>query len=291
MRAHEQQAAPFIVGVPRSGTTLLRLMLDAHPELAIPPETHFIAEFIQWGAARISAECFGQFVVQSERWEDFHLSAPEFLDALKALQPFTRSAGLRCFYRLYARRFNKTRWGDKTPFYCLRMRAIQALLPEAHFVHIIRDGRDAFLSENRTWWAEGNLDIGVHAKFWKDTIAATRRNARFCNHFLELRYEDLLREPSRTLKKVCEFLKLPYRPEMLRYHDSAPARLRELGDLFEPDGTVVATKAERRKIHKLAHRPPDPSRAGCWRKEMSRAAQTTYASVAGKMLQDLGYEP
>jgi len=288
MRAHDQQGAPFIMGVPRSGTTLLRLMLDAHSDLAIPPETHFVGELAQRGAARLSAESFGRFLVQSERWEDFHLSAVELL---KALKPFTRSAGLRCFYRLYARCFDKNRWGDKTPLYCLNMREIQSVLPEAHFVHIIRDGRDAFLSENKTWWTEGNLDVGVHAKFWTDTIAATRRNARFCNHFLELRYEDLLREPARTLKKVCEYLKLPYRSEMLRYHDSAPARLRELGDLFEPDGTVGATRTERRRIHKLAHRPPDPSRIGCWREEMSLAAQTTYQSVAGKMLRNLGYEP
>lgn len=292
MKAQDQEAAPFIVGVPRSGTTLLRLMLDAHPALAIPPETHFVAEVAQRGAAHISAEGFGKFLVQSERWTDFRLSAAEFLDALKGLQPFTRSAGLRCFYRLYARRFNKNRWGDKTPLYGLHMRAIQSLLPEAHFVHIIRDGRDAFLSEQKTWWWDGgHLDIGVHAKTWKDTIAATRRNARFCHHFLEVRYEDLLRDPARTLKRVCAYLSLPFRPEMLRYHDSAPQRLRELGNLCEPDGTVRATKTERRSIHKLAHRPPDPSRIGCWRKEMSHAGQTTYQKIAGKLLQNLGYEP
>ena len=155
---------PIIIGAPRSGTTLLRFMLDSNPELAIPPETGFLAlgdQFTSQGEAL--REEFFQAVVdfppQVPNWEDFQIPQAVFWANLVELDPFTVSEGYRTFYRLYASRFTKRRWGDKTPVYCHHLETIAAVLPEAHFIHIIRDGRDVSISETDvvlTWMENRN---------------------------------------------------------------------------------------------------------------------------------------
>ena len=111
---------PVIVGSPRSGTTLLRLMLDAHPQLAIPPETGFLA--LGAGLADGAGDALENFCGNIMRhppdapnWPDFHLSADTLRAELGALDPFDVGAALRAFYRMYAARFGKSRWGEKTP--------------------------------------------------------------------------------------------------------------------------------------------------------------------------------
>src|SRR5262245_10657035 len=124
---------PVVIGAPRSGTTLLRFMLDAHPELAIPPETGFLAlgEALDAGAATDEGRrrAFGDQVMQFPReapaWPDFGLAEDRFRAALDAIDPFTAREGIRAFYRLYAERFGKSRVGDKTPSYCLHLEPIQ----------------------------------------------------------------------------------------------------------------------------------------------------------------------
>ncbi len=124
----DQPPAPFVVGVARSGTTLLRLMLDAHPELAIPPETHFIpkvksgraAEAVGEGEMRRRAH---EVITEHRRWPDFGLDADELRAPLRRrTEPFNRRDALRAFYGLYAGKQGKPRWGDKSPGYVRRMR-------------------------------------------------------------------------------------------------------------------------------------------------------------------------
>src|SRR5689334_4978208 len=140
------ETAPFIVGLSRSGTTLLRLMLDAHPELAIPPETHFIpegAKACQEPGAPRAASLKG--FPSTSTWSDFHLAADMLEARIASIEPFDLSDALRAFYGLYAERFGKRRWGDKTN-HLWNLKLIQSLLPEARFIHIVRDGRDVALS-------------------------------------------------------------------------------------------------------------------------------------------------
>ncbi|HKO60953.1 MAG TPA: sulfotransferase, partial [Pyrinomonadaceae bacterium] len=137
---------PFIVGVPRSGTTLLRLMCDAHPDLSVPPEMGFMPAVARLHSeARPARSAFLRAVTGLPSWQDANIDRAEFEAAVSAVEPFHVSEAIRTFYRTYARRFGKSRWGDKTPAYCLHMRDIERILPEARFIHIIRDGRDVGL--------------------------------------------------------------------------------------------------------------------------------------------------
>lgn len=145
-------AFPVLVGVPRSGTTLLRLMLDAHPQLAIPPETGFLMNPLD---AAVGPEALAkqicQFPSAAPAWADYGLEAAIFRAAAAQLSPQAEVGDvLRLFYRLYAERFTKPRSGDKTPGYLGLMPLVAKVLPEAHFIHIIRDGRDVALSWRKT---------------------------------------------------------------------------------------------------------------------------------------------
>src|SRR5206468_8178313 len=123
--------APFVVGVTRSGTTLLRLMLDAHPELAVPPETHFLTELIAAAGKRDAGpEALAEVIVGDRHWGDFALDRDEFRRRIAGLDGSGADEVARAFYSLYADREGKPRWGDKTPQYLKAMADIADLLPE-----------------------------------------------------------------------------------------------------------------------------------------------------------------
>ena len=281
--------AVYIVGVPRSGTTLLRLMLDAHPEVSIPPETHFVPAVLalRSDGDDLRREIFA-VVTGADSWPDFHVPAEAFRQALADIRPFDRAAALRCFYRLYAGRFGKARWGDKTPGYTNHLRAIQELLPEARFVHVIRDGRDVALSSRDLWFGPG-ADLEAQASNWLWRIREARQQGQGCTHYLEVRYEDLVVDTRVVLERVCRFLELPYDPIMEAYHHTAAARLNELGDRRYPNGSIMVPAERRRSFFAWTLRPPDVSRIERWRTEMPTDEKRCFEVIARDMLLDLGY--
>ncbi|MEI9963372.1 MAG: sulfotransferase [Caulobacteraceae bacterium] len=192
--------APFIVGVSRSGTTLLRMMLDAHPQLAIPFETHFLNRLVLAGDGLSPAQ-FLDLVVGTPSWPNLALDADEVARALGEITPFSATEGVRTVYRLCAARAGKARWGDKTPSYLAIMPAIQRLLPEARFVHIVRDGRDTALSFKGLWFGPGD-DVKAAARFWNERVRKARAQSAELGHYMEVRYEDLVLDPRAVLTRI-----------------------------------------------------------------------------------------
>ncbi|HVF28308.1 MAG TPA: sulfotransferase [Pyrinomonadaceae bacterium] len=265
---------PIIVGVPRSGTTLLRLMLDAHSQIAIPPETDFIPaatglvnplsrlfyrRFILFAQSRNArknlCEAFYRLVTGWHSWPDFHLSDEQFRTELSRLRPFTLSNGLRCFYRMYAARFDKPRWGDKTPKYGLHLNAIEHLLPESHFIHIIRDGRDVALSVKDLWFAPGK-GVEAIAADWRRRILTAREQGRRCRRYLEIRYEDVVINSEKVLGDICRFIEVPFEPGMNEYYRRAPGRLDELETMHVKYEGRIVPKEDRLRWHRLTTAPP-----------------------------------
>jgi hypothetical protein len=286
------QPMPIIVGFPRSGTTLLRMMLDAHPELAIPPETGFLAAVTALGGRDRSRErvfdLVTNFPPDAPAWRDFGISDEAFREELDRLPAFTPAEGVRCFYRLYARRFGKPRYGDKTPDYAAAMPAIGRLLPEAAFIHVIRDGRDAALSLRPLWFSPGS-DMRTLAAHWRDKIRVARRGAAHCARYLEVRYERLVTETVATLKEICGFLDLRYEDEMSRYDARAPSRLAEHRERVRHDGTILVTRERRLQQQWRTTTPPDATRIGQWRTAMTPGERREFEEVAGPLLRELGY--
>lgn len=284
---------PIIVGAPRSGTTLLRMMLDSHPALAIPPETGFLpacAALAAGGSADANAllDALERPGDPWSPWPDFTLDRAELADALSRLAPFSVAGGVRCFYRLYAAKHGKPLGGDKTPTYVEHIPAIAHLLPEARFVHIIRDGRAAAASLRPLWFAPSQ-DAGVLAEHWRDLVAAGRAAASAGHPVLELHYEALLADPEAALRRVTGFLGLNFDPAMLRHHDRAPARLAEHQGRVATDGTVLLTRDLRLDQQRLVREPLRRERAEAWRESLTPTDIRAFQARAGNLLAELGY--
>ncbi len=166
---------------------------------------------------------------------------------------------------------------------------ISKLLPEVRFIHIIRDGRDVALSYRGKWFGPGN-NIEELANHWVYRIRETRRQAQHLSHYMEIRFEDLVNDPETSLKTLCNFIELPFSPQMLEYYKTADSRLAEMENRYDSKGKVKLTKERRLEIFQLTNKPPDKNRIQCWRKEMSSEDRKRFEIVAGDLLRDLKYE-
>jgi hypothetical protein len=249
--------APFIVGVPRSGTTLLRLQLDAHPQLAIPPETGFgqlAARFESSGATR---DELLDALTALPTWQELGVERERLVGVFEDVPRWSVGAGLRAYYRTYAAAQGKSRYGDETPEHAGCMGVLERALPEARFIHVIRDGRDVAASLRGLPFAPGDGGIAAIAAFWRDTIWRARLDGTRLRHYIEVRYEHLVAEPEAVLRELCAFLELPFEASMLRACEAGQ----------------------------------DPDLVGRWRESLSEYELTRFERFAGGALDDLGYQP
>lgn len=262
---------PFIVGVPRSGTTLLRLMLDSHPDLAIPAETYFITDFDR--GTSVSADHFLFHLREASGWVDFNFKSSEFIASIHSIDPFNIPAGIRAFHTAYADTFGKSRWGHKSPDYLEFMELIESFLPEVHFIHVVRDGRDVSLSQSV---ASGHIVMDC-VRVWAHRLFHLYDSAFKPPHFLEIRFDDLILNPAGTLQSICDFIELEFTPQMLYYHKYAKARMENI-------------PPEKATWFDLTHYKPDTSRLQVWRREMSPEDNAIAVGIAGSLLDRFGYD-
>ncbi len=201
----------FILGCPRSGTTLLQVLLDSHPALAIPPESFIFDRFgpllDTYGDLRNPARlrALAADLLADERIRDWGLRATT--DDLLGRTAEPSAAGLfDALFSLYARQQGKSRWGDKTPQHALRIPELLAVYPRAKIIHLIRDGRD--VAESTARIAIGPCSILAIARRWNrymDTVAAATAGLP-ADQFLEVRFEDLVRDPAAERRRIMSFL-------------------------------------------------------------------------------------
>lgn len=297
MTAELRPVAALIVGVPRSGTTLLRLMIDRHPLVAIPPETGFVAGLADrcmsqpdwYPTPHEFVDHVSNFPPDAPAWRDFSMTTDDLLNDCLALDSFSVSQGLRCFYGRYANGQGKHMWGDKTPTYGPHVASIQRLLPEVRVVHIIRDGRDVAASLRQQWFAPSDQcdQLGT---FWRDQILSTRQAATDVDHYLEIRYESLILDTEQQLRLVCAHLDIPFDSAMLSYFQAAPTRLTEHHARYRKDGALVVSRQRRLVQQQWVTQPPSPERIGSWKTQLSDHDLAQFLSTAGPLLDDLGYQ-
>ena len=235
-RAMAADRPVFVIGCPRSGTTLLTLMLSSHSRIAIPPETRFLLPLFrrrrEFGdlTQRRNRRRLARAVVRRRGTKFRHLG----LDAAQVRKdivtgPPTIGSALAAPYRRYAVDRGKARWGDKRPSYFRNVALIRALFPDAQVVHLVRDPRDCVGSLKRVrWWRHGT--VGAVAT-WVHAVDCARDAQRLLpgGAFHELRYEDLVAEPRAELQRLCDFLGEDFEDAMLAPQAEAarlPARQR-----------------------------------------------------------------
>lgn len=274
-----------MVGAHRSGTTLTWLMLDAHPELALTPETQFFSALHEVWMRTGDPERLLQALLDHPRWFTLGLADATLRERLRVQPADDLGEFLRTVFALYSATRGKPRWGDKTPEYVLEMPRIAEALPEAQFIHVIRDGRDVALSIVRLWF--GPSSIGEAAHWWADWVRRARRDARAHGlAYTEVRFEDLVTDPEPELVRLCGLLSLRFDAAMLD-HRTALAKhawlLEHMGRLGTPQHQVSALAG------RIAQ-PPDRERIAVWRREMSAGDRRRFERIAGDLLEELGYE-
>ena len=265
----------IVLGVRRSGTTLLRVMLDRNPELAVPDESYFVPQLARRHRTPVDPAAFLDDLRRLPTLVDWGLS-PASVQA--RLRPgMTTDDAIAAVFAAYAAERGKARWGDKTPLYMQHVDLLERLFPDARFVHLIRDGRDAalsFLSVQAGLMTEGwghPRDAAGFACQWATEVASARElGARVGGQrYRELRYEALVADPEGELRTVCSFAGLEYDPAMLDY---------------------VGQTDSARKAHQQRLNEPPRQNVREWRTEMSESDRHAFEEVAGALLAELGYE-
>jgi hypothetical protein len=266
----------FIVGMQRSGTTMLRLMLNAHRNLAVPFESGFIPSVYQdlskYGDLRIrenAAACLSDICQRDMPKRGKLIEDPE---RVLAHQIRGYADLVRAIFEEYAKGRGKHRWGDKTPTHVVDLDLLWNLFPSCRVIHLVRDGRDVALSLLSTEWGPNNLLKIADDWRWK-TVLGHKMGAFLGEQYLEVRYEDLVLNPDQVLRQICGFLQEPYDENMLLYDTSAQSEM-------PPDSL---------KWHRTSVSRPDPNKIGMWKSRMSMSDRILFEQVAGGELQLFGY--
>ena len=274
----------FIVGSTRSGTTLLQRLVDAHPQVAVVNETHWITRYFEKRTGLtpegfVTPELIPK-LLEYRRFPKMKVGREELERLLNSDQPISYSSFVSAIFDLYGQRKGKSLVGDKTPGYVQSLRTLHGLWPTAKFVHIIRDGRDVCLSMvnwkkahvaagRRATWTED--PVSTAALWWKQRVRLGREDGRALGPelYYEIRYETLVSQPATECAALCDFLGLPYDDAMLRFYEG-----RE-----KADPGLDAKKAWR------------PITLGLrdWRSQMTLDDIECFEAAAGDLLDELGY--
>jgi hypothetical protein len=267
----------FIVGCGRSGTTLLRLTLDRHPDLAIPGESHFIPYV--WRERRtytargdVDARRLAERIVRSPHVRLWGIPHEALRRRIAELHDPDLGSVIAAVFQAYADAQGKPRWGDKTPRYVRHLDLLDRLFPNARFLHVIRDGRDVALSYLSLPWGPATVRQAA-LKWRRDVSAGLHAGRRLGDRYLEVRYESLVNDPAAVLEGICAFAGLTWKDEMLEGGGDA-------GRLYLPE--------ELRRFHTASLGAPRPGLRD-WRSQMDPEDLWAFEAIAGDTLEQAGY--
>lgn len=274
----------FVVGSDRSGTTLLRLYLNAHPELAVPSESWFLIDlFGRFGpTARLDSgdvEAALDIVSEHPRFVDgWSVDVATLRSELVPRAPLAMAELVDALFRAEAGIGAAGRWGDKTPEYASHIAALRACFPGAQFVHIVRDGRDVYLSLAAKRWADRGHTPYELGRYWRGVVgsAAAAGKRLGPDTYLEVRYEDLVLDTSATLERVTAFLGVPFTSELLSAHEDADE--------------IITPKERKAGVHDKLTRPPRPDDVQRWRTSRDTLRLRLAASTMADELTARGYD-
>lgn len=279
----KNNVAPFfIIGSGRSGNTLLRAMLMKCPKIAIPPESYVLAKIIRkfyrysylpWHD--LSKMVISEFSMHPQFFT-WQLDASSLYEAALKIRKDEQSLAvlIDTIYMCYAKKHQSTanRWGDKTPKNTIRLEYLNWIFPNAQYLHIIRDGRDVVAS-----YLDSGIynDAGIAASRWLLSVTKAQffsENLKKEN-YCEIKYEDLVLSPKKTLGKICSFLKIEFVEEMLSFWETS----QNLGDTIHFH-------------HKNVKNPLNSKAIGRWQERLNTEQQKLIGLKLNDKLKDLNYE-
>ncbi len=241
----------FLVGAERSGTTMLRLMLSHHPELTWLYESEFLVDYMpaagQWPDLDEILDEYAETIEFKSFLERWHLSRDDSLD-------YQAQVGQ------WLAKIHHDQGGARTGLTIHRhFDRLHSLVPDAHYIHLYRDGHDVANSRIGMGWA-GNLWVAAHDWIAKETLWDSIEKQLPEARYLNVKYEDLVENPEEELTRICKFLNVSFHPDMLSYPD------------------------------KSTYSAPDPKLSYQWKKRFSDREKQLVESVQGEWLRRRNYD-
>ncbi|NQV03449.1 MAG: sulfotransferase [Bacteroidia bacterium] len=284
----------FIMGRPRSGTTLLSALFDAHPNVRIPPEFPIFLGLIQrfkrvtrWDGKNIQAfvgHIFENNVFNHRTLENLKIDREKLTaDMLELGNDTTLEDLLKLFNASAFSLFPKEELlviGDKNPLYSIYIKRFIKVFPDAKFVCITRDYRDNFISMKNLAALKLEAPIlSLQALRWRFVAREfLSYKRRYPERFYLVRYEDVVMQQEETIRGICDFLALPFDPSVFEFHTK-----KEETEKSYPQEIV-------KRIHSNLMKPINTGRMGLWKKELSSAQVCIADLVAGNYAEKMGYE-
>lgn len=282
----KDQSPLFVLGNPRSGTSLLRIILNAHPNIVIPPECGFLQwwytkykEWSIWDCNPTKVEEYVKDVLSSKKIEGYSILENDLTNYILSNEPKNYASLSALVYHFYGRKKDVKLWGDKNNYYINHIPLIKEIYPNAKFVHLIRDGRDVACSYKEL---SKNIETGAIyrpilsnkvveiANEWKSNNTLIANEIRNNSHYI-VKYEDIVLNFDKTIKKILDFLKLPWNDSVENYY--------KLND--EPSSTL--------KWKAKTLEPLDKESVGRFLKELTNEEIKAFESVAHSKLNYYGY--
>lgn len=264
----------FVVGCPRSGTTLVQQLLNAHPDIRIGPETHFIHRF--WQRWREYGDLGGKGwdrlvrdVASIPELADIGISPAEVTAAAEKLDPRSPGRLLESLLERFAGEATVT--GEKTPNHLLYMPLLQDWIPRARFIHVLRDPRAVVNSWRTVPWSSGTR-YG-DAAIWRHYLRTALRDPPGPDTLLQVRYEALVEAPEEETRRMAAFLDVPHDPGMVEHHRSGS----------------VAVDVEREPWKRRAAEPLTRAPADRWQRELTPREVFQVEATVGGLMERLGY--
>jgi hypothetical protein len=275
----------FIVGCPRSGTTLVQRIVAAHPDVAICDETFWLPYFFKkrigvTPEGLVTPELISR-LLEYNKFYRMRIGRAELEAWIGSREPPSYAHFVQKIFDRVGEAQGKPLVGDKTPDYARNLPALHALWPNAKVVHLIRDGRNVCLSA-LTWkrkaaklaslfstWAEH--PVATAAAWWEWHVRLGRQGGRQLrpDRYYEVRYESLVERPAEQTEKLCAFLGVPYAETMLRFHEG---RTRADAGLDAKQAWLAITPGLRD-----------------WSTQMPAADLECFETMVGDLLEELGY--
>lgn len=254
----------FIGGFMRSGTTLLRYLLDSHPNISCGPETvRFIPELRTYIDNVLSSDVFVKTL------DNFDLNEEKFFS-------LAATDTISSFFSPLCENNNKTRWATKTPSNILHFDFLSRAFPDAYFIHVIRDGRECLCSLNNVnWWSkplENPVAFYDTAKRWAEYVETGRTHGKNIR-YLEIKYEDLTENPKQELLKILNFIEEDWDDALLA-HEKREYKHEVMVDARNKAGAARPIEKQEMK----------------WKNILSNKQSKRFSTIAGDLLNDLGYE-
>lgn len=283
----------FILGRPRSGTTLLKTLFDAHPNVKIPPELPIFLPLYQkfkhvktWDKGQILSfvdHVFQPNVFDSERFENLKIDRKLFTEDLLKLE-------YNCTIQDLLIKLNEHSFsvfpkqeirlvGDKNPVYSVYMKRLIRIFPKAWFICIIRDYRDNYVSLKNLQGIKLEapvLTLQIARWVYVTKLFLACQN-RFPDRFFIIRYEDLVTKPQESFRELCAFLSIPYVPEVFDYYKKKDELMRTF-----PNPSIE-------KIHKSLMDPVNTGRMDLWKTQLTDLEVKIADQIAGKTAEVMGY--